>query len=196
MNTMMIFLNLRRYNILKDAVLSIIAIGIVILMLFCNKKVRIFSIIKSQFQVYRNDSTKRISLWDILCFVIMPIVLGAIIVFGFESSIDEKLAGVLTTVFAFIFTVLFGFAAILVGKLNSDIKLEKQVVNETFVSIMTCNILSLCSAIFSIIVIVIKNNYVIAVLSLFIYCFSFMIVMLLLLISKRTYVIYINQKDC
>ncbi|MBE5834745.1 MAG: hypothetical protein E7309_08900 [Butyrivibrio sp.] len=192
----MIFLNLRRYNILKDAVLSIIAIGIVILMLFCNKKVRIFSIIKSQFQVYRNDSTKRISLWDILCFVIMPIVLGAIIVFGFESSIDEKLAGVLTTVFAFIFTVLFGFAAILVGKLNSDNKLEKQVVNETFVSIMTCNILSLCSAIFSIIVIVIKNNYVIAVLSLFIYCFSFMIVMLLLLISKRTYVIYINQKNC
>lgn len=181
---------------MKDAVLSIIAIGIVILMLFCNKKVRIFSIIKSQFQVYRNDSTKRISLWDILCFVIMPIVLGAIIVFGFESSIDEKLAGVLTTVFAFIFTVLFGFAAILVGKLNSDNKLEKQVVNETFVSIMTCNILSLCSAIFSIIVIVIKNNYVIAVLSLFIYCFSFMIVMLLLLISKRTYVIYINQKNC
>ncbi|WP_242830039.1 hypothetical protein [Butyrivibrio sp. XPD2002] len=180
---------------MKNAVLSIMAIAIVILMLFCNKKVMIFSILKSQFQVYRNDNTKKTSIWDILCFVFMPIILGGIIVLGFESNIDEKLAGVLTTVFAFIFTVLFGFAAILVGKLNSDNKLEKQVVNETFVSIMTCNILSLCSAIMSIIVIIVKNKNVIAALSICIYSFSFMIVMLLLLITKRTFVIYCsNQK--
>ena len=70
-------------------------------------------------------------------FIFFPIVLSVIITFGFGSIIDDTLAGVLTTVFAFVFTVLFGFAAILVGKLDCDNEIEKQVVGETFVSIMT-----------------------------------------------------------
>ena len=120
--------------------------------------------------------------------------MAIIITLGIGCIIDDALAGVLTTVFAFVFTVLFGFAAILVGKLDSNNEIEKQVVGETFVSIMTSNILSLVAAILSIMVVITNNNVVSMILSICIYSFSFMIIMLLLMISKRTFIIYCNNK--
>lgn len=46
--------------------------------------------------------------------------LAIILTIGFRCIIDDDLASVLTTVFAFVFTVLFGFAAILVGKIGEQ----------------------------------------------------------------------------
>jgi hypothetical protein len=175
-------------------VLIAIAVVIACVMIFGNKKVRVFPVLMKQLQVFKNAKTDRTSLWDILCFVIMPIVLAVIITYGFDCQIDDTLAGVLTTVFAFVFTVLFGFAAILVGKLDSNNEIEKQVVGETFVSIMTSNILSLIAAVLSIMVIITNNEMANLVLSICIYSFSFMIIMLLLMISKRTFVIYCSNK--
>ena len=101
-------------------ILIVMAMVIVCMMLFGNKKVRILSVLIKQLQVFKNAKTDKISVWDIVCFIFFPIVLSVIITFGFGSIIDDTLAGVLTTVFAFVFTVLFGFAAILVGKLDCD----------------------------------------------------------------------------
>ena len=92
------------------------------------------------------------------------------------------------------FTVLFGFAAILVGKLDSNNEIEQQVVGETFVSIMTSNILSLNSAVLSIAIIITNHEITSLIISVFIYSFSFMIIMLLLMISKRTFIIYCRNK--
>lgn len=176
-------------------VLIIIAVIITCLMLFGNKKVRVFPVLIKQLQVFRNAKTEKVSLWDVFCFILMPIVLAILIVLGFDCIINDELAGVLTTVFAFVFTVLFGFAAILVGKINSDNEIEKQVVGETFVSIMSSNILSLIAAVLSIVIIMTCNKIVIDVLSIVIYSFSFMIIMLLLMISKRTFIIYCTKKN-
>lgn len=44
---------------------SIIAVGIVIVMLFCNKKVRLNKLLKEQMAVFKNDKNKKISVWDI-----------------------------------------------------------------------------------------------------------------------------------
>lgn len=175
-------------------VLIVIAVIIVFVMLFCNKKVRVFPVLMKQLQVFKNAKTGKTSIWDITCFILMPIALGVVIVFGFECKIDNTLAGVLTTVFAFVFTVLFGFAAILVGKLDSNNKIEKQVVGETFVSVMTSNILSLISAVLSVVIIITNNKIASLVLSIFVYSFSFMIIMLLMMISKRTFKIYCGNK--
>ena len=101
-------------------VLISIAIVIVCAMLFGNKKVRVLPVLIKQLQVFKNAKTNKISVWDIICFIFFPIALAVLIAFGFECVIDDDLAGVLTTVFAFVFTVLFGFAAILVGKLDSN----------------------------------------------------------------------------
>lgn len=175
-------------------ILIVMAMVIVCMMLFGNKKVRILSVLIKQLQVFKNAKTDKISVWDIVCFIFFPIVLSVIITFGFGNIIDDKLAGVLTTVFAFVFTVLFGFAAILVGKLDCDNEIEKQVVGETFVSIMTSNILSLIASILSIAIIITGDEKAKLILTICVYSFSFMIIMLLLMISKRTFIIYCENK--
>ena len=175
-------------------ILMVMAMVIVCMMLFGNKKVRILSVLIKQLQVFKNAKTDKISVWDIVCFIFFPIVLSVIITFGFASIIDDTLAGVLTTVFAFVFTVLFGFAAILVGKLDCDNEIEKQVVGETFVSIMTSNILSLIASILSIAIIITGDEKAKLILTICVYSFSFMIIMLLLMISKRTFIIYCENK--
>jgi len=175
-------------------ILIVMAMVIVCMMLFGNKKVRILSVLIKQLQVFKNAKTDKISVWDIVCFIFFPIVLSVIITFGFGSIIDDTLAGVLTTVFAFVFTVLFGFAAILVGKLDCDNEIEKQVVGETFVSIMTSNILSLIASILSIAIIITGGEKAKLILTICVYSFSFMIIMLLLMISKRTFIIYCENK--
>ena len=175
-------------------ILIVMAMVIVCMMLFGNKKVRILSVLIKQLQVFKNAKTDKISVWDIVCFIFFSIVLSVIITFGFGSIIDDTLAGVLTTVFAFVFTVLFGFAAILVGKLDCDNEIEKQVVGETFVSIMTSNILSLIASILSIAIIITGDEKAKLILTICVYSFSFMIIMLLLMISKRTFIIYCENK--
>ena len=150
-------------------ILIVMAMVIVCMMLFGNKKVRILSVLIKQLQVFKNAKTDKISVWDIVCFIFFPIV-------------------------AFVFTVLFGFAAILVGKLDCDNEIEKQVVGETFVSIMTSNILSLIASILSIAIIITGDEKAKLILTICVYSFSFMIIMLLLMISKRTFIIYCENK--
>lgn len=175
-------------------ILIVIAVVIVLTMLFGNKKVRVFQVLKNQIKVFKNAKKNKTSIWDIICFVIFPIVLAVILVIGLDYEINETLAGVLTTVFAFVFTVLFGFAAILVGKIDSKNEIEKQVVGETFISIMTSNILSLVSAIFSIMILNSESDITRMIFSTIIYSCSFMIIMLLLMITKRTFIIYCTYK--
>lgn len=88
------------------------------------------------------------------------------------------------------FTVLFGFAAIIVGKLDSKNELEKKVVEETFISIMSATVLSLISVICSIIVVEIEAGWAVSLVSAIVYSVSIMTIMLLLLVAKRTFIIY------
>lgn len=175
-------------------ILIVASVIILFVMVLGNKKVRMFPLLISQIKVFKNAKTNKISIWDIICFVLMPVVLAVILTIGFGYRIDIVLAGVLTTVFAFVFTVLFGFAAILVGKIDSENAIEKQVVGETFVSIMTTNILSLLAAILSIVLFFSTIEIVSLIISVVIFSFSFIIIMLLLMISKRTFLIYCNNK--
>lgn len=168
---------------------------IILVMLFGNRKVRIYKVIVEQLKVFRNAKSKKISIWDIICFIIIPIILSFIITLKFKCIIDDKLAEVLTTVFSLVFTVLFGFAAILVGKIESSNIIEKEVVEETFISIVSSTILSLVVAILSIIIIIESNCLVILILSIIVYSISFMLVMLILMITKRTFLIYCDNKN-
>lgn len=174
---------------------SIVAFAIILIMLFGNKKVRIFSVFIEQLQVFRNAKTNKFSPWDFICFILMPVGLSMVITFGFQAVVDIELAGILTTVFSLIFTILFGFAAILVGKIDSKNRIEKQVVGETFVSIVSATLLSLVSVVLSIVIIKVENATILSIMSVFVFAISFIIVMLLLLIIKRTFIVYSNAKD-
>lgn len=170
--------------------LVIISVMIILLMLLGNPKVRVLRVLEDQIKVLKNAKTDKISLWDIICFIIMPIFLALIITFGFEQKIDDDLSSVLTTVFALVFTLLFGFAAILVGKIESDNDIERKVVGETFVSIVSATLLSLVSTILSVILHEATSKTIVKIISCIVYSLSFMIIMLLLMIIKRTLIIY------
>ena len=93
-------------------------IALLLIMLYCNRKVRLFALIKEQFLVFKNDKKKKISVWDLICFFVFPIAVSCILVFALEFIIKDSLANLLTTVFSIIFTVLFIVENLLISKQN------------------------------------------------------------------------------
>ena len=115
--------------------------------------------------------------------------------FKFCLIVKCGLAELLTTIFSLIFTILFGFASILIGKVNSQNHIEKQITCETFVSIVTAMLLALIATIVSIVLTQISMGQTSVVLSGIIYFISFVEIMLLLMITKRTFVVYRNYAN-
>lgn len=173
-------------------VLLLIGILILVIMLF-NKKVNLTRLFIKQFHVFKNDKIGKYSIWDILCFFAIPVIVSALIVFGIPYQISTELAEVLTTVFSLVFSILFGFAAVIMERSTNDNSKKKQVVNETFVSIVTTTIFSLTATIISIFLSQIENNIIISILSMILFTLSLMIILLLLMITKRTFVIYCDN---
>ena len=165
------------------------------IMLFCNRKVRLWSLLIEQIRVFRNDKKKRISLWDCICFLVFPMVISPIFVYKLGFTINNNLAELLTTVFSIVFTVLFGFAAIMISKIDSQNKTEKQVAEETFVSIVSSTILSLIAAVLSIVLTQVKSVICLQIISSGVITISLIIIMLLLLITKRVFLLYVDRKN-
>lgn len=163
-------------------------------MLLGNRKVRLWALIKEQIYVFRNDRKERISPWDCVCFLFFPIVISFVLVFKLNYTISSDLAELLTTVFSIVFTVLFGFAAIMISKIDSKNETEKQVAEETFISIVSSTILCLISAILSICLTQVKADLYLRLISSVVLMISLVIIMLLLLITKRVFILYVQHK--
>ncbi len=147
-----------------------------------------------QLQVFKNARTNKFSLWDLVCFIFLPIIISVLVVFGLPYQVDVELAETLTTVFSLVFTILFGFAAVIVEKSESENSKKKRIAGETFVSIVSSTVLSLLATIISILLTKIEITLVISILSTILLSISFFIVMLLLMITKRTFVIYCEEE--
>ena len=180
---------------MKDNIWMLLSIILIIMMLFLNKKVRLIEVITEQFKVFKNARNDKISIWDICCFIIMPIALAVIIVFAIGKSVDNELANTLTTVFSLVFTILFGFIAILIGRMEDNLnnKIEQTVIKETFVSIISATLISLCGTVISIIITQIEDGLTKSVISCVIYSISFIDVMFLLMTTKRIFKIYCER---
>ena len=174
----------------RSIVIVLIIATLVTMMLFFNKKVNLFRLFARQIQVFKNDHTNKFSIWDLLCFTIFPIITSILIVYGLSYQIDIKLAEILTTVFSIIFTILFGFAAVIVEKSKTDNSKKERVIVETFISIATSTTLSLIAIIISILLTKFRTELAASILSVFLFTLSFIIIMLLLMVTKRTFVIY------
>lgn len=170
------------------------AVVLVLVMLLCNRKVWLWAVLKEQIRVFRNAKKEKISLWDCLCFCVFPWVVSYICTCKLNFVIKEDLANLLTTVFSIVFTVLFGFAAVMVSKIDSENKTEKQVAEETFVSIVSATLMSLIAAILSIFLTQIESKMILKVISIGVLGSSLIIIMLLLLITKRTFFLYVDNK--
>lgn len=179
---------------MMNKIILLIIIVLFLIMMFFNKKVCLARLFKKQIEVLKNDKKKKFSKWDLMCFIVFPIVISALIVFGLSYQINVSLAETLTTVFSLVFTILFGFAAVIVEKSTSYDSKKGRVIGETFVSIVTSTVLSLFATVVSILLTTIKTLPIISILSFILLGLSFTIMMLLLMITKRTFVIYCEDE--
>lgn len=178
----------------RQLLVGILIALLALIMLFLNKKVNLVRLYIEQLKVFKNARTGKRSIWDLICFFIFPIVIAILIVFGVPFKVTPQLAEILTTVFSLVFTILFGFAAVIVEKRESDNAKKKQVISETFVSIITATSLSLLAAVVSTLLTSITTDLYVSLLSVLLFAVSLHIIMLLLMITKRTYVIYCESE--
>lgn len=99
-----------------------------------NPKVQLFKIFSEQFKVYRNDKTNRVSIYDIITFLIIPIILATIVAFSLSYKELSEASEIIITVFSLVATLLLSFLAMLVDKTTTNNK-EKTLVKETFATI-------------------------------------------------------------
>jgi uncharacterized membrane protein len=78
--------------------------------------------------------------------------------------------------------------------ISSSNKIEKQVAEETFVSIVSATILSLFAAVASIVLTQTDSQLSLEIISAIILALSLIIIMLILLITKRTFLLYVDNK--
>ena len=161
----------------------VIITGIIALvMLFGNRKTRVTQILAAQLRVFRNANTCKTSIWDIICFVVMPVIVAIIISFALGWEINsDTVTGILALILVLIATALeFMFLA---RRTESDNKVKKQVMDETFV-------LSLFTAILSIVVLEVYDSIAKRILTACIYSAVLMIAMLILMILKRIFALF------
>ena len=180
-------------DFLRMEYLFLALIVICLVAMLFNSKSNISSIFSAQFKVFINNRRKRISILDIFSFVVCPIVLSLVICFWRGFVITKDLAQILTTAFSLIFTLLFAFQAILVGKKDSNNEVESKVIKQTFVSIVTASVLSLISIILSAILMFTSNCIATRIFTTLILALSFMTIMLLLMIIKRTFKVFTHD---
>lgn len=119
-----------------------IILGIVIISAFClllNKKIVNADLFKDQLNVYykcRQDGTRgKICLFDIFCFLALPLIISCCIVWGFDYQLDIESTNALLTVTSILFSVLFTVLSIVTAKTKSTDDIERKVVKEAFTTI-------------------------------------------------------------
>lgn len=155
-----------------------------------NPKMRCLSIIYTQFKVLRNNRTNKISIKDVFCFYVFPIIISLILVLYFEIHLSVLVIDNLITVYSVVFSLLFGVATILVTR-NETNSFSKTVNKET---IITClNGVLVCFLILVVLLLMnvmnvenetLCNTFNITLFSLMIVSFNY-----LLMILKRFFIL-------
>lgn len=108
-------------------------IGLLLIIVF-NPQIQLTRIFVEQFKVYKNDKTHKISMFDILSFLIAPICISILTSVSLPYEKVATSAGTIMTVFSIVATLLLSFLALLVDKSTTNQK-EKEVIDQTFVTI-------------------------------------------------------------
>lgn len=108
-------------------------VGLLLVIVF-NPKIQLTRIFVEQFKVYKNDKTHKISMFDILSFLIAPICISILTSVSLSYEKVATSAGIIMTVFSIVATLLLSFLALLVDKSTTKQK-EKEVIDQTFVTI-------------------------------------------------------------
>lgn len=182
-------------NSLNAEYIMILILSISVCAMLLNKKVNTSKVFLEQLKVFNNDKTQKISIYDIFCFILCPILLSVVIVLGYDFRINDEFAQSLITAFSLVFTLMLAFETILVGKKSSGNEVEREVIKQTFISAVSTSILSLFGAILTIVLLLTSKYIVTKILTLFVLLISFMIIMLILMIIKRTFIVFLQENE-
>lgn len=181
-------------NVTAEHIIAILVV-ICIFAMLCNRKINVVAIFIEQLKVFKDNRTKKISPWDIISFILCPFFLSLALVIWYEFNINKELAQILTTAFSLIFTLLLAFETILVSKKNSTNDVERKVISQTFVSAVSASIFAMVGIILSIMIMFISNALAIRIVTILVLVSSFITIMLLLMIIKRTFMIFMNDNE-
>lgn len=107
---------------------------VLVIIVSFNPKVQLIKIFKEQLGVYRNDNTKRVSCFDIITFLVIPILLAILVAMSLPYDELIRTSDTIITVFSLVATLLLAFLALLIDKSTTNHK-EQEVVKQTFVTI-------------------------------------------------------------
>lgn len=113
---------------------QILCVGILMVSIISNRKIRIFDIIVDQFKIYKDDRNDKYYWLDIVNFIIVPIGVGVLVAFNLPLSKIIDNADKIITIYSIIATLPLSFLALLVDRILKNRK-EEAVAKETFVSI-------------------------------------------------------------
>ena len=174
---------------------QIICALVVLVLVAFNPKVQLTKIFVEQFKVYTNDKTKKLSPYDMVSFIVAPIVLSSIVALSLPYEEMSKASGTIITVFSIVATLLLSFLALLVDKSTTNSK-EKEVVKQTFVTITIDIIYSIFVVLLFAIPYFIELNLIFE--KIFVGIVSFLIIKILLnvfMILKRVFAVLSDSND-
>lgn len=174
---------------------QIVCLAVLLLIIAFNPKIRLARIFVEQFKVYKNNKTHKISLFDILSFLIAPICIAVLVSFSLPYEKVVSSAGTIMTVFSIVATLLLSFLALLVDKSTANSK-EKEVIDQTFVTISVDIVYSVFVVLLFVLPGLIKFTDVIE--KIFIGVVAFLVIKILLnvlMILKRVYAILSNTDN-
>lgn len=185
----------------------------VILVAICifNSKINVLSIISTHIKTYRNYVTKRISMWDIISFILAPIGVSYIlaIVYDCKISADATYVNVILTVLSIFAALLFNFLMMII-QLKETKKVfsvhEKDLtqrqkdyihtVKETYYNVSFEILVSIVTIIIILISIIVDPSSSIAlnIINVILWFLIIMFFMNLCMILKRIFILYdINE---
>lgn len=156
-----------------------------------NRKINILKIVKKQFAVYRNDKTKRVSVYDIFAFIVFPIIISIVLVFLIDYEFMSNRLDTMITILSIAATVLFSFLTLLMDKTQGEENEEvKKVSNETYVTIIMTILYALLSVIVLVIYFFIPKTVVLyQIFNAIIYLMLIKILLNILMILKRMFLL-------
>ena len=166
-----------------------------LVLMLLNKKIRCFVLPKALISIFYDNRTKKISIFDLLCFFVFPIVISILIVVGYDFYFSKDISNTLLTIFSILFTLLFGIMSLLTATLNSKDDLKKKISTEAFTAVSYAMFTSLLSLIIMILYLIfferisVENHIPLyQILTAIIIFLTINMIMLFMLVIKRSYI--------
>jgi hypothetical protein len=176
-------------------ILALCLCGVFLLTALLNPKVNVWRVVSAQVKSFF-ASAPAFNALDFVSFVLAPFVFGLFIELGFHFTFDTSVSGTLLTVFSILFSLLLGFATLLVDrKDDGGNALATRVADQTFVSILSAMIFSLLSSVLLIFLSIGSlTDWAGMILSGSVICLGSATILLLLMVIKRLFALFMKEK--